>query len=73
MDHRGSMDDPSLRWDEDDDRFEKFHRHSKPRLPVGSDKARRSAKETHSSKRIRKLISRTTGACIAAARRRSSR
>ncbi len=61
MDHRGTMGKPNLRWDEDEDRFEKILRHTKPRLPVGSERARRSAKETYGSKRVRKLISRTTG------------
>ncbi len=48
-------------WEVDDEDFEKIRRHTKPRLPVASDRARRSAKETAGSRRVRKEISRTSG------------
>ena len=48
-------------WEAEDSNFEKFRRNEKPRLPVASDKARRSAKETPTSRRVRKMISRAVG------------
>lgn len=59
----GRYDDPPTVWDDEDaEPFQKIRRQPRPMLPTSAHrKARRSAKETIGSRRVRKAVSNQGG------------